>query len=226
MAELVVTIDGPAGSGKSTVARLVAQKLEISFLDTGAMYRAVTLAAMQEGVDLEDESKLLEIIDKRTFEFEAGDGRMRVLIDGEDMTAQIRGPVVTSNAKHIAVSGKVRKRMVDLQRKLAERHGRIVTEGRDQGSAVFPDADVKIYLTASVEERARRRYEELRAEGSSERLAQTRADIERRDKSDREREINPLVKPDEAVVIDTTDMCIEEVVEKIAGIVESRCGKT
>ena len=214
MASLIITIDGPAASGKSTAARLLAERLGASFLDTGAMYRAVTLAAMRAGVDMNDEEKLLGVLRNGEFQFDIKEGKTVVQIDGVDVTEQIRGSGVTANARHIASAAKVREKLVEMQRQFAARHEKIVTEGRDQGTAAFPKADIKFYLTAEATERARRRQAELRAEGR-ENLEQIQRDIEERDKSDENRGVGPLRPADDAIVVDTTDLSIEEVVEKL-----------
>ena len=148
MAKLIITIDGPAGSGKSTAARGLAQKLDAVFLDTGAMYRAVTLAAMLAGADFKNDSLLADVLDKNSFSFRADKDKMFVSINGQDVTEQIRGIDVTTNAKYISSSEKIRQRLVQMQREFAEGCEKIVTEGRDQGTIAFPDADVKFFLTA------------------------------------------------------------------------------
>ena len=217
MANLVITIDGPAGSGKSTVGRLLAERLGASFLDTGAMYRAVTLAAIEANVNMSDEEKLLGVLDNRKFQFVFREGRMLVFIDGRDITREIRDPKVTANARHIASAVKMRAKLVEMQRQFAQREEKIVTEGRDQGTVAFPDADVKFFLTADVKERARRRRDEsLRDEN----LEQIQRAIEERDKSDRDRTEGPLRPAEDAIVIDTTDLSIDEVVEKLLHCVE------
>jgi len=217
MANLVITIDGPAASGKSTVARLLAERLGASFLDTGAMYRAVTLAAVEGGVDMSDEEKLLAVLDNRNFQFAVREDKMVVFIDGLDVTEQIRKPEVTANARYIASAVKLREKLVEMQRQFAAGEKKIVTEGRDQGTVVFPDADVKFFLTADARERARRRQaESLRDES----LEQIQMAIEERDKSDEGRAVGPLKPADDAIVIDTTDLSIEEVVEKLLRYVE------
>ena len=215
MANLIITIDGPAASGKSTVARLLAEKLGASFLDTGAMYRAVTLAAMQAGVDMSDEEKLLEVLETGKFQFAVKEGKMTVCIDDVDITEQIREPKVTANARYIASAAKLREKLVRMQREFAAGEEKIVTEGRDQGTVAFPDADIKFYLTADSAERARRRQAELQAQGGYESLGQIQRDIEKRDKSDENRTVGPLRQASDAVEIDTTDLGIEEVVEKL-----------
>ena len=223
MAELVVTIDGPAASGKSTAARLLAERLGVSFLDTGAMYRAVTLAAMRADVDMNDEEKLLEVLDNTEFEFTIKKSKMTVHINGVDVSEQIRQPEVTANARHIASATGLREKLVEMQRQFAVRQKKIITEGRDQGTVAFPNADIKFYLTAEPGERARRRQVELRAKGGGERLEKIQKAIEERDKSDQGRAVGPLRPADDAIVVDTTGLSIEEVVEKLLGCVKEKC---
>lgn len=225
MAELVITIDGPAASGKSTVARLVAQKLGAGFLDTGAMYRAVTLAAIKAGVDMSDEKKLLGVMGTSKFQFSVKDGLMMVSVDGVDVTEQIRSPEVTEKARYIASAAKVREKLVQMQRQFAAGEEKIVTEGRDQGTVAFGDADIKFYLTADVRERARRRQAELADKGESKSVEEIQKAIEERDKSDQTRTVGPLKPAEDAIIIDTTDLSIEEVVEKILGFVKTKCLK-
>lgn len=220
MAKLIITIDGPAASGKSTAARLLAERIGASFLDTGAMYRAVTLAAIESGADMNDEEKLLAVFDERKFRFAVREGRTVVFIDGVDVTERIRQPEVTANARYIASAVKVREKLVEMQRQFAAREKRIVTEGRDQGTVAFPDADIKFFLTADVKERARRRSDEQQTIGDRESPEQIQRAIEERDKSDQERAVGPLKPADDAIVIDTTDLSIEEVVETLLRIVE------
>jgi cytidylate kinase len=220
MADLVITIDGPAASGKSTAARLLAEKLGASFLDTGAMYRAVTLAATQAGVDMSDEDELLGVMEASEFQFSLKDDKMVVCIDGIDVTEQIRQPQITANARHIASSPKAREKLVQMQRRFAAGREKIVTEGRDQGTVAFSDADIKFYLTADSIERARRRQAELRAKGGDESLEQIQKAIEERDKSDENRTVGPLRPAEDAIVVDTTDLTIEQVVEKLLDYVK------
>jgi cytidylate kinase len=222
MANFTITIDGPAASGKSTVARLLAERLGAGFLDTGAMYRAVTLAATQAGIDLSNEEKLLSVLRSSNFQFAAKEGKTIVRINGVDVTEQIRQPQVTANARHIASAAKLREHLVQMQRKFAMGQQKIVTEGRDQGTVAFPDADIKFYLTADTAERARRRQAELGAEDQQS-LEQIKKAIEERDKSDQSRGVGPLKPADDAVVVDTTDLSIEEVVEKLLGYVKEKC---
>ncbi len=220
-----MTIDGPAASGKSTVARLLAEKLGASFLDTGAMYRAVTFAAMQAGVDMSDEDRLLGVMDKNEFQFTDHKDRMLVRINGDDVTEQLRDQQVTANARYIASAPKVRERLVLVQRQFAAGHKKIVTEGRDQGTVAFADADVKFFLTADPGERARRRQAELQTNIGGNSLDEIRNAIEQRDKSDRERTVGPLKPAQDAIVVDTTDLNIEQVVEKLLGFVREKCLK-
>jgi len=220
MTSLIITIDGPAASGKSTAARLLAKMLGASFLDTGAMYRAVTLAAMRATVNMRDEKQLLSVIEKYKFRFEAEQGQMAVYINGEDVTKQIRKPEVTANARYIASSAKMREKLVEMQRQFAAGEEKIVTEGRDQGTVAFPNADVKFYLTAEVDERARRRQAEVG--GNLENIQKA---IEQRDKSDEGRTVGPLRPAGDAIVVDTTDLTIEEVAEKLLCRIEEKLPK-
>ena len=222
---MIITIDGPAASGKSTAARLLARKLGASFLDTGAMYRAVTLAAMRAGVDLNNEQKLLDITQKCEFQFSVKAGEMTVRIDNTNVTEQIRSPEVTANARYIAAAPRVRERLVQMQRRFAADRHKIVTEGRDQGTVAFGDADIKFYLTADLAERARRRQAELQDKGGAGSLEQIQKAIEERDKSDKSRTVGPLKPAEDAIVVDTTNLSIEQVVEKLAGYVKEKCSK-
>lgn len=222
MADLIITIDGPAASGKSTAARLLARKLGASFLDTGAMYRAVTLAAMRAGVDLNDEQKLLDVTKTYDFQFSDESGETNVRIDGSDVTEQIRSPEVTANARYIAASPRVREKLVQMQRQFAAGRQKVVTEGRDQGTIAFFDANIKFYLTADLAERARRRSEELRAKGRNESFDRILKAIEQRDKSDQDRAVGPLKPAEDAIIVDTTNMSIEQVVEKLAAYVKEK----
>ncbi len=212
---MIVTIDGPAGSGKSSVAKVIAERLGAAFLDTGAMYRAVTLAAMDGGVDLTDEGALLEVFDKRDFHFDISGSKMVVSIDGADATEDIRRQDVTGNVKYIARASKIREKLVELQRQFANEHEMIVTEGRDQGTVAFADAEFKFFLVADPAERARRRHAELTEKGAEVDIAKLEEDIRLRDASDFEREHSPLAKADDAVEIDTTPLDLPGVVEAI-----------
>jgi cytidylate kinase len=221
----IITIDGPAASGKSTAARLLARKLGASFLDTGAMYRAVTLAAMQAKVDMSNEDELLGVMEKSDFQFTVRDDKMVVCIDGLDVTEKIREPEVTANARYIASSPKARGKLVEMQRRFAAERQKIVTEGRDQGTVAFGDADIKFFLVADSAERARRRQADLQAQGNEQSVEQIQKAIEERDKSDENRTVGPLRPAEDAIVVDTTGLSIEEVVEKLLGYVKEKCLK-
>ena len=212
---MIVTIDGPAGSGKSSVAKQVAAEINAAFLDTGAMYRAVTLAAMKKQTDLTDEDAILAVLNGTTFNFAIADHGMTVTIDGEDVTDEIRKPYVTSQVKHAASAVKVRRKLVDMQREFASSHPRIVTEGRDQGTVAFPDADFKFFLTADAAERARRRLKDLHAAGQQVDVEQLQKDIEKRDASDQSRKEGPLKPAPDAIIIDTTNLDLNGVVKAI-----------
>ncbi len=225
MTRLIVTIDGPAASGKSTVARLLAKKLGVTFLDTGAMYRAAALAAMRAGIDLTDERKLISVLDAANFEFEPAHEGMLVRLAGVDITDQIREPLVTANARYVAGSPQARQRLIRMQRQFAEVNNRLVTEGRDQGTVAFPDADLKFFLDADLDERTRRRLAELNAKGVKQTAEQVRRDIYRRDESDENRAVGPLKPASDAVVVDTTELNAEEVVEKLIALVREKCAE-
>lgn len=215
MSDLVVTIDGPAGSGKSTIAKLLAEELGAAFLDTGAMYRAVTLAAMRKGKDLSDSAELMDLLQKTEFDFAIENGEMSITIDGVDVSEEIRDPQVTIKVRHIASDAAMRKELVAMQRSLAKKQKMVVTEGRDQGTVVFGDADFKFFLTAELTERARRRREQLLETGEDVDIEQLQEQIKIRDASDQSRTTGPLVVAKDAILIDTTGMSIKEVVENL-----------
>lgn len=210
----VVAIDGPAGSGKSTVARRLAERLGLSYLDTGAMYRAVAFAAIQRGVDPMDEEPVAVI--SRDMELEVGD--RGVFVDGIDATVEIRGPEVSRAVSVVAANPAVRAELRARQRQWAAEHGGGVIEGRDIGTVVFPDAVLKVYLTASPEVRAQRRAKEM-TELDYDSVA---ADIARRDAADRGRDDSPLAEASDAVVVDTSGESIDEVVDRLMGLIEER----
>lgn len=213
MKQLVVAIDGPAGAGKSTVAQIAAEKLGYTYIDTGAMYRGVAWKALQQGGKVTD-ARILDVVRDIDIILRYEGGRTTVTVDGTDVTGLIRTPEISHIVSQVARLGPVREKMVALQRKMAEQ-GAVLMDGRDIATNVLPNADVKIYLTASIEERARRRCKELQEKGHEVSLAEIQADIAARDKADMEREISPLVRADDAVLLDTTGMSIETVVSKI-----------
>lgn len=226
MAEFVITIDGPAGCGKSTIAQLVADRLGADFLDTGAMYRVVTLAAMRKGIDLEDAAAIAGMIDSVKFEFVCEDSTMRVYIDSEEFTDEIRSPQVTGNVHFVASKGQLRDKLVDMQRAFADKHERVVTEGRDQGTVVFPDANVKIFLTADPAERAKRRKMQLAEVGIEKSQEEILEAINKRDKKDTSRDVAPLVAADDAIEVDTTNLNIEQVLEKVLCLINTKISLT
>lgn len=207
---LRIAVDGPSGAGKSTIAKAVAKKLNIDYIDTGAMYRAVGYKMLQEGVSLTDIEGLQAMLDRTEIDFSQGN----IYLDGEIVNDVIRTEQISKQASDCSAIGIVRKKLVDLQQKMGESKS-VIMDGRDIGTVVFPDAEFKFYVTASAEERARRRYEELIAKGQDVNYEQVLIDINTRDHNDSTREITPLRKADDAVEVDTTNMNIEEVVGHI-----------
>lgn len=218
---LVIAIDGPAGTGKSTVSRLLAERLHFTYLDTGAMYRAVAVKANEEGIDIEDEDRLKKLCSKIRLHFKDN----KIFVDNRDYSNEIRKAPAGTLSSKVSTKRVVREAMVRLQRSMAE-NGSVVMEGRDIGTVVFPDADVKFYLDASAEIRGKRRYLELKEKGSDVSLANVIEEVKARDEIDSTRAHSPLRKADDAVYIDTGAMTIEEVVKKMAEAVKNRHGNT
>ena len=217
--EPVVTIDGPAGAGKSTVAREVARRLGFTLVDTGALYRAVAWAVARAGIAATDEPAIAALLARTRVELAQG----RVLVDGRDVTGEIRTPEISMLTSRLTALPSVREKMTPVQRRLAAAGG-VVLEGRDTGSVVCPDAEVKIYLDAELGERARRRQAELASRGLPASQGEVQADMAQRDRQDMERELAPLRKPDGAITVDSTGVPPEAVVQSILDAVEqARC---
>jgi cytidylate kinase len=221
---MIITIDGPAGTGKSTVSRRVAEALKFGFLDTGAMYRAIGVEAIRRSADLTDPRELAFIARHCRIEFDWSLSPPGVLLNGERVSHLLRSGEATRAASFVAVVPSIREMMVEQQRRIGADRGHLVTEGRDQGSVVFPGAELKVYLSASADERARRRAAELRARGETVDLAEIQKQIIDRDHRDSTRSASPLVKPEGAVTIDATELTIDEVVDRIVGLARERMG--
>jgi CMP/dCMP kinase len=218
---LVITIDGPAGAGKSTVARQLAARLGLSYVDSGATYRAAALKVLESGVSPEDEDKVVAMVSKAEIRFDAQGGRPRVLLDGRDVSGEIRTSDVTLAAAKVSRLPEVRKKLVAIQRSFA--HGRgVVMEGRDIGTKVFPSAPLKIFLEADRDVRARRRLEQNHQEGRESTLEDTAYELGRRDQLDAERKISPLIAAADAVEIDSTGLTADQVVDKILDLAGQR----
>lgn len=220
MKKIVVAIDGPAGAGKSTIAKLVGEKLGYAYIDTGAMYRSVTWKFLGTGQSF-DEKFIGDLAHQMLIDFKPEANINRVFVDGTEVTDAIRTPEVTANVSKVAAIGSVREAMVDQQRRMGEVGG-IIMDGRDIGTVVFPNAQLKIFLTASVEERASRRYKENIAKGQACDLEQLKQEIAARDKADSEREISPLKQAEDAILLDSSNMTIDQVVETILKMVEEK----
>ncbi len=217
----IVAIDGPVGAGKSTVARAVAQRLRFRYVDTGAMYRSVAWAALQRRVSVSDEQAVTALAKSLRIDFVTDPIGQHVLVDGVDVTEAIRTPQVSDGASIVSVYPGVREALVTIQRRLGV-DGGVVMEGRDIGTVVFPDAEIKVFLDASLDERARRRFEELKARGADVDLESVRKAEEERDRRDRTRNHSPLRAAPDAVVIDSTGIPADEVVARIAQLVLGR----
>ena len=214
---MIITIDGPAGAGKSTVAIRLAALLGFDYLDTGAMYRAVALCGLRNHVDWDKPDELVAVAERMQLRVKSG----RTFVEGEDVTDAVRTAEVTDKTRYAANNPAIRAIMVRLQREAAQGKN-IVTEGRDQGTAVFPEAECKIYLTASAEERARRRVQDNECRGEKCDYDEILRQINRRDRDDTAREVGPLCEPTDAVRVVTDGMTIEQVVAQLVGIVENR----
>jgi len=223
MKRFAIAVDGPAGSGKSTVAKAVARKLGIVYVDTGAMYRTVALHCIQEGISLADEAAVVASLDGLNMRIQPDTDGQKIFLNEEDVTAKIRTAEIGRGASDVGAYQKVRERMVEIQQEMAKELS-VIMDGRDIGTVVLPDAEVKIYLDAGVEERARRRVGELEAKGETADFEEIKKMIIQRDYNDMNREHSPLKKADDAISLDSTGMSIEEVQQAILSIVQERVG--
>lgn len=219
MKKIQIALDGPAGAGKSTIAKQLAARLDYVYIDTGAMYRAVTLAALEQSLDLNNGEVLGELMKSLDIRLTPGENGQRVFIGDREVTDAIRSIEITNNVSFVARQKEVRAALVTAQRKLAE-HGGIVMDGRDIGTVVLPDAELKVFLTATVEERAARRHRENIARGMDSDIAILQEEIALRDKRDSEREVSPLRQADDALYLDTTEMTIDDVVVRLMELTE------
>jgi len=218
---LIIAIDGPSGAGKSTLAKRLARELGFIYLDTGAMYRALALKALRQGVDLADDARLARLVESTEIDLQDDNGTLEVLLDGINVADEIRTPEVSQLASKVSALKIVRARMLDLQRRMGQR-GSVVAEGRDIGTVVFPNAEVKIFLDASAEERGRRRYAEFRAAGRPADLSETVREMEERDKRDSERDLAPLRMADDALRIDSSNASADSVAAKVLAKIRNR----
>ncbi len=217
----VLTIDGPSGAGKGAVSAGVARRLGWNALDSGAVYRAVAANALEKGVAAEDADRLVELCRKLPLSFEAGDSSIVVFLDGHPVDDRLRQEDVSVMSSKVASLPAVRAALLDLQRSFRCLPG-LVADGRDMGTVVFPDAQIKVFLDASVEERARRRYKQLKEKGEDVKFLRLFRDLEARDRRDRERPVSPTVPAVDAVIVDSTDMTLDEVIEKVLSVVRQR----
>jgi cytidylate kinase len=224
MDSVIVAIDGPSGAGKSTLAKRLAKAFGFIYLDTGAMYRALALKVLRHDVDLSDQERLSSLLGDTEIALREYDGRLVVLLDGDDVGDLIRAPEVSQMASKVSALKTVRQRMLELQRGAAA-HGHVVAEGRDIGTVIFPRAEVKIYLDASGEERARRRFQELRAAGRNVSLEDTVRELEERDRRDSGRDLAPLSKAADATVIDSSTLTADAVAERAMALIRSELNK-
>jgi cytidylate kinase len=218
---IIIAIDGPAGAGKSTLAARIAKRFGLLNLETGAMYRAFALKALEAGIATDDAVGLECLASTTAVRLESSDNGNRVFLDGAEVTGRLRDARVTEAASQVSVHPAIRNWMVDLQRKLGE-SGRIVMEGRDIGTAVFPDADVKIFLDADPEVRSQRRYEQIEATPVTAAPEAVLKEIRERDQRDRTRALSPLKSAPDAVVIDSTSLTLDQVIERVEGIIQDR----
>ncbi|KGG79671.1 cytidylate kinase [Caloranaerobacter azorensis H53214] len=215
MDKIVIAIDGPAGAGKSTIAKIIAKKLNINYIDTGAMYRALTLKALKNNIDFNDKNSLISLLDKTDIDYYDN----HIYLDGKIVDNEIRSNEVSKNVSKVAKIKEIRIKLVEIQRKIASNKS-VIMDGRDIGSHVLPDADFKFYVTASVDERSYRRYKELISKNVGISLKQVKEEIKQRDEIDKNREFSPLIKSEDAILIDTTRKTVEESVNEILNIIK------
>ncbi|CCJ65566.1 Cytidylate kinase [Leuconostoc pseudomesenteroides PS12] len=220
MTNIQIAIDGPASAGKSTIAKILASNLKYVYVDTGAMYRTITLAAKQAGISYDDEQSITELLDTTDIRFEPGTPVQHVFLNNQEVTSLIRSTEVTNNVSLVSSYAAVRENLVERQRAIAS-HDNVIMDGRDIGTTVLPKAQVKIFLVASVEERAQRRYRENVFKGIATDLDTLRKEIETRDYKDSHRQISPLVQAKDAILVDTTGQTIEQVVDEITEIIKN-----
>jgi cytidylate kinase len=231
MRNLIIAIDGPSASGKSTTAKLLAKKLNYLYIDTGAMYRAVALKVLRRNIDINNINKIISILENTIVNQEKKNDEVRTLLDGEDVSKGIRTPEVSQMASKVSTIPEVREKMVELQRQMGKniqssKNGTgVILDGRDIGTVVFPDADIKIFMVASVQERAKRRYNELQEKGINTTLEEVEKDLTERDKRDSSREHSPLKKADDAIELDNSIMTIDEQVNFVLKEIEKKFGK-
>lgn len=220
-----IAIDGPAGAGKSTIAKAASKKIGFVYIDTGAMFRAVGLAALRRNIDINGDKESVEaMLEEISIDIAHGENGQEIFLNGENVSTEIRMPEVSVAASDISKIPSVRKKLLELQRSIAEKTD-VIMDGRDIGTVVLPDAQLKIFLTASVEERAMRRYKELIEKGVKCDFDEVKKDMEYRDKNDSEREIAPLKPADDGVIVDTTGNTLEESVDIILNLINERRGK-
>lgn len=217
----IVAIDGPAGTGKGTIAKLVSKEFGFVNVDTGAMFRCVTLAMLRENISIEDSEKIEKLLNEIQIDLKEENGEQAVFLNGEDVTNLIRTKEINTFISDVSKIPEVRSKLLDLQRKIAQGQN-VVMEGRDIGTTVFPNADVKIYLDASSEERARRRVKQNEEKGINMSYEEVLESVKRRDKEDSERSISPLKKADDAILVDSTNMVIDEVAETVYSIIRRK----
>ncbi|TCJ96229.1 cytidylate kinase [Volucribacter psittacicida] len=209
----IITVDGPSGAGKGTLCYALAQKLGFALLDSGAIYRVTALAALKKAIDLADETQLAQLASELDIQFLAEQGEVKVLLDGQDVSAEIRTQPVAEAASKVAVFAQVRAALLQRQRDFARNNG-LIADGRDMGTVVFPEASVKLFLDASAEERAKRRLKQLQSKGINGNFSQILAEIKERDLRDRNRAVAPLIPAQDALLLDSTTLSIEQVVEQ------------